>query len=120
MQTDLTGMRILLVEDSPVVGPYTEQLLGDLGCVVVGPAVNMATARELAVSASIDAAVMDVHIRGERVFSICDILEGREIPFLLTSGYAEVATPEKWRNRPRLAKPYRLQDVEQALTALLR
>ncbi len=118
MPTDLTGLRILLVEDSPVVGPFTEQLLEELGCVVVGPAVNMATARELAQSATIDAAVMDVHIRGERVFAICDILEAREIPFVLTSGYADVTTPEKWRDRSRLAKPYRLADVAQALSEL--
>ena len=120
MSTDLNGLRVLLVEDSPVVGPFTEQLLTDLGCIVVGPAVNMATARELAQSASIDAALMDVHIRGERVFAICEILNAREIPFVLTSGYAEVATPEKWRDCSRLAKPYRLEDVEQALAGLIR
>ena len=44
----LKGRRILVVEDSPVVGPFTAELLADLGCEVVGPAPNMAAARELA------------------------------------------------------------------------
>ena len=119
MTTDLNGLRVLLVEDSPVVAPYTESLLAELGCVVVGPAANLATARELAQSAEIDAAMVDVHIRGERVFAICDILQSRGIPFVLTSGYAGSSAPEKWRDHKRLAKPYGLEDVERALRELL-
>ena len=66
----LSGKRILVVEDSPVVGPFTADLLEDLGCEVVGPAPNMAAARELIEEVEFDAALMDVHIRGERVFPL--------------------------------------------------
>ena len=64
----LSGRRILVIEDSPVVAPFTVDVLGELGCDVIGPAPNMAVARELVEAGAFDAALMDVHIRGERVF----------------------------------------------------
>src|SRR3954447_24457306 len=86
MTADFAGRRILLVEDSPVVGPFTADILGELGFQVVGPALNMAAARELIEGEGFDAAILDVHIRGERVFGLLDLLETRGIPFILTSG----------------------------------
>jgi hypothetical protein len=79
----------------------------------------MAVARELIESQDIDAALMDVHIRGERVFPLCEVLAAKGVPFILTSGYADWSMPEKWRDRPRLQKPYTLGAVEEALYQLL-
>jgi CheY-like chemotaxis protein len=115
----LTGRRILLVEDSPVVGPFTADLLGDLGCAVVGPAPTMTAAREMADGERFDAAILDVHIRGERIFPLLDLLEERGVPFLLTSGYADWTMPDQWADRPRVQKPYTIGDIEQALGDLL-
>ena len=116
----LKGRRILVVEDSPVVGPFTAELLADLGCEVVGPAPNMAAARELTESDEpIDAAMMDVHIRGDVVFALCEVLAARGVPFVLTSGYADWQMPDKWDDRPRLQKPYTLEQVEDALARLI-
>ena len=109
-----------MVEDSPVVAPFTADVLGELGCEVVGPAPNMAAARELIEEGAFDAALMDVHIRGERVFPLCDLLESRAVPFILTSGYADWQIPEKLESRPRLQKPYTIEQVEKALAKLLR
>ena len=116
----LEGARILVIEDSPVVAPYAVDVLGDLGCEVVGPAPNMAAARELVEQGEFDAALMDVHIRGERVFPLCDMLEAQGVPYILTSGYGDWKVPEKLEDRPRLQKPYTIDDVEKALKKLLR
>jgi|SRR6476619_1880604 CheY-like chemotaxis protein len=113
----LAGRTILIIEDSPVVGPFTADMLEDLGCNVVGPAPNMATARELVEEAKFDAALLDVHIRGERVFPLCDLLAEKGIPFVLTSGYADWSMPDKWRGCPRIQKPYTIDQVERALGA---
>jgi CheY-like chemotaxis protein len=114
----LQGRRILVVEDSPVVGPFTADLLGELGCEVVGPAPNMAAARELLEQGEFDGALMDIHIRGERVFPLCEMLEAKSVPFVLTSGYADWHMPDKWQDRPRLQKPYTVDQIEQALGGL--
>ena len=115
---DLKGRRILVVEDSPVVGPFTADLLEELGCEVVGPAPNMASARELVEAGEFDAALMDIHIRGERVFNLCEMLEAQGVPFVFTSGYADRNMPEEWEDRPRVQKPYTLDEIDKALSAL--
>jgi CheY-like chemotaxis protein len=114
----LEGRRILVVEDSPVVGPFTADMLEELGCEVIGTAPNMAAARQLVEAGGFDAALMDVHIRGERVFPLCEVLDAKGIPFVFTSGYADWHMAEKWHDRPRLQKPYSLDQVESALKAL--
>ena len=116
---DLNGRRILMVEDSPVVAPFAADLLGELGCEVVGPAPNLAAARTLIEEEQFDAAPLDVHIRGERVFPLCEMLAAKAVPFVLTSGYADWQMTDKWEDRPRLQKPYTLAQVEEALRAAL-
>jgi DNA-binding NtrC family response regulator len=115
----LRGRRVLIVEDSPVVGPFTADILTDLGCAVIGPAPTIAVARELIEAEGLDAAVVDVHIRGERSFQLCDLLEERRVPFVLTSGYGNWQIPEKWADRPRLHKPYLLEGLRDALRTAL-
>lgn len=119
MPSELTGRKIFLVEDSPVVSSFAEDVLAELGCEVVGPAANMASARELAQEATMDGAIVDLRIRGDKIFPICEILAGRGVPFVITSGYADWTMPEKWQDRPQLPKPYTLGDVEAALGKLL-
>ena len=107
------------MEDSPVVAPFTAEILAELGCEVVGPAPTMASARELIDDGNLDAALMDIQIRGERVFPLCDMLAAAGVPFIFTSGYGDWQMAEKWADRPRLQKPYTVEQVEQALTGVL-
>jgi len=109
---------VLVIEDSPVVGPFVADALTELGYEVVGPAPNMAAARELIEEQEFDAALIDVFIRGERVFPLCDLLERKGVPFILTSGYADWQIPEQWEDRPRLNKPYVIDQLEEALASL--
>ena len=118
MREALQGRKILLVEDSPVVSDFAQEVLNELGCEVVGPAANMASARELAQDAEIDGAIVDLRIRGDKSFPICDILASRGVPFVLTSGYADWTMPEALKERPQLPKPYTIGDVEAALGKL--
>ena len=119
MAAELKGRRVLVVEDSPVVAPFAESLLEMLDCTVVGPATSMAAARESAEADPIDVALVDVRIRGEKSFAICEILSRRGVPFVLTSGYADWAVPEEWQSRPQLPKPYKIDDLEEALLRAL-
>ena len=118
MTSVLGGISVLVVEDSPVVAPFTRDVLSELGCRVVGPATNMADARALAGTEQIDAAIIDIRIRGEKSFAICEILAARDVPFFLTSGFADWPIPEEWKDRPRLQKPYSIGDLERTLTNL--
>ena len=118
-QDALAGRRVLVVEDSPVVAEATDQMLCDMGCVVVGPATTMAPALEMAGEERLDAALVDLNIRGGKAFPVLRILRDRSIPFLLTSGYADWSMPEEWQHQPRLAKPYTPNQLREALLNLL-
>ena len=115
----LEGRRILVVEDSPVVAEACEDMLRDMGCIVVGPAANMAAALQLAREEDFDGAIVDINIRGGKAFPVLKILADRGIPFLLASGYADWSMPEEWQGQPRLAKPYTPNQLRESLLQLL-
>ncbi len=115
----LERRRILVVEDSPVVAQACQDMLTDMGCIVVGPATNMATALQLATDEALDGAIVDINIRGGKAFPVLKILDGRGVPFLLASGYADWSMPEEWQDHPRLAKPYSPNSLRESLIALL-
>lgn len=119
MDSKVKGRRILIVEDSPIIADDTGEMIRALGGEVVGPAPNMAVALQLAQEEALDAAVVDVNIRGGKAFSVMAILSDRAIPFLLTSGYANWAMPEEWQHRPRLPKPYSEAALREQLEQLL-
>lgn len=115
----LEGRRILVVEDSPVVAEACADMLRDFGCVVVGPTTSMAIALHLAGEEALDAAIVDINIRGGKAYPALRILAGRGVPFLLASGYADWTMPEEWRDRPRLAKPYTPASLGEAVRGLV-
>ena len=115
----LERRRILIVEDSPVVAQACQDMLTDMGCIVVGPATNMATALQLATDEALDGAIVDINIRGGKAFPVLKILDGRGVPFLLASGYADWSMPEEWQEHPRLAKPSSPNLLRESLIKLL-
>lgn len=114
----LEGRRILVVEDSPVIAVVIEDMLKELGCEVVGPTGSMAVGLELAASETLDAAVIDLNVRGGKIYPVAEILRDRDIPFVIASGYADWTLPDEWRDRPRVTKPYTIETVEKALKGL--
>src|SRR5690606_2638196 len=71
---DLAGLRVLVVEDEMMVSMLIEDMLGDLGCQVVGPAARLDEAMALAADAEIDCAVLDVTLGGQPIFPLADLL----------------------------------------------
>jgi CheY-like chemotaxis protein len=114
----LADRRILVVEDSPLIATVLEDMLKDMGCTVVGPTGNMAFGVELATNEEIDAAVIDLNIRGGKVYPVAEVLAARNIPFIIASGYADWTMRDDMKDRPRLTKPYSAEAVEEQLTKL--
>jgi CheY-like chemotaxis protein len=119
MSGKLAGRRILVVEDSPLIAAVLEDMLKDFGCTVVGPTGNMAFAVDLAGAEALDGAIIDLNIRGGKVYPVAEVLRDRGVPFLLASGYADWTLREDFKDRPRLTKPYSAETVQQKLLALL-
>jgi CheY-like chemotaxis protein len=113
------GRRVLVVEDEMIIVLVIEEALFDLGAQVIGPASRLDEALQLAREASIDAAILDVNIRGGNSYPVADILAERGIPFVFCSGYSDWALEERYRDRPRLAKPYSSKELESRVLQLL-
>ena len=63
----------------------------ELGATVVGPASSINKGLVLANSEDIDAAVLDVNIRSERVDPIAELLRDRHVPIVFATGYGTSA-----------------------------
>lgn len=113
------GCRILVVEDEMMIVILIEDTLLDIGAEVVGPASGVKPALRLANDAPIDAAILDVNIRGGNSYPVADVLAQRGIPFLFCTGYSDWAVEERHRDRPRLSKPYTTKDLEKQVLQLL-
>lgn len=113
------GRQVLVVEDEMTIVMVIEDTLLELGVEVVGPTAYLDEALRLAKEAPIDAAVLDINIRGGNCYSVADILAERKIPFALCSGYADWALEQRHRDRPRLTKPYTSNDLEVRVLELL-
>lgn len=114
--TALAGLRILVVEDEPVVAMCLEDILDELGCITVGPVGRLSEGLALVEVERIDAAVLDINLDGERSNAIASALRDRGIPFAFASGYGTV--PEGF-GAPMIEKPYRSVDIAAALHTLL-
>ncbi|UIJ44190.1 response regulator [Sphingomonas cannabina] len=111
------GKRILVVDDEPFIAMMLEDILGDLGCAVIGPALDLGEAEALARGAAIDAAILDVNLGNRTSHSIADLLRERQIPFVVASGSAEAATVPGASGT--LNKPFWPAAVEAALSELI-
>lgn len=109
---------ILVVEDQIIIATAMRDSLMELGADVVGPCLTLESALEVAVSTKIDAAVLDVWLKGEPCYPVADLLAERGIPFLFTSGVSVEKEPSKFHNSPRLLKPFSNQELYSALSAL--
>lgn len=109
-------LRILLVEDEMLVCMDIQDMLEEFGYRVVGPAAHVNQALDLIEQEPIDLAVLDVNLGRETSYPIAERLSVRGIPFLFSTGYAEVDAA--YKDRPRVQKPFSGQQLCEALKEL--
>lgn len=86
---DLSGVRVLVVEDSWQLGVAMRSLLQAYGAEVSGPVATAADADRVCAERAPDVALVDFNLRGgELAHALIDRLHGRGIHVIVTSGYA--------------------------------
>jgi CheY-like chemotaxis protein len=109
--------RLLLVEDEPMIAFALEDMVVDLGYVVVATAFRLGEALALAAEVEVDGAVLDVNLHEERSFPVAERLARRGIPFLFATGYAEGGLG--WDGEAQvIAKPYSQDQLARALARM--
>ena len=107
-----------MVEDDALLASALVQDLCEMGCVPVGPAASLEEALRLAASdPDLDAAVLDLNLRGKTSWPVADILAGHRVPYLFATGYGNLM--ERRRGAPVLEKPITPAKMSAALRSLI-
>jgi CheY-like chemotaxis protein len=110
----LCGVRVLVVEDEPMVLLALQATLADFGCEVAGAAARLQPALELARGLSFDIAVLDIDLGGARIDPVAEAIAARGLPVVFVTGYGRDAAPRQVP-APVLEKPCEASDLQRAL-----
>jgi CheY-like chemotaxis protein len=111
--SDLAGVRVLVVEDTWHVARAMKGLLEGLGMEVIGPAATVSEAEQHAALMP-ERALIDINLKGEMAYSLIDHLHDEGIPIIVVSGYA-VLTSLTEKAVAILQKPYMASELIAAL-----
>ena len=118
--SSLAGLRILVVEDEYFLAADVSDALRREGAEVIGPvgAADAAMARA-SQEDRIDAALLDINLRGEQVFEVADVLAARGVPLVFTTGYEAAIMPPRYRDSPRCQKPFETTELSALIPGLI-
>lgn len=87
-----------------------EDMLGELGHEVVGLAMRLPQALQMAQEVELDFAILDINLAGRMSFPVAEVLASRGVPFIFASGYGSAGLDAQWRDRARvMKKPFDLK-----------
>jgi DNA-binding LytR/AlgR family response regulator len=108
------GMRVLVVEDEYFLAEDLATRFQSAGAEVIGPAGNVADAIKLVENFEVDGAVLDINLRGRRVYPVADLLQQKHIAFVFASGYGTELEMSGY-DVPHCIKPIDFDSLEKAL-----
>lgn len=113
-------LRILVVEDEPLVALDLEDILTDLSHDVVGAASSVEQALAFVHNGSPlpDAAIVDANLGGQSARPVVETFRDHGIRVVVASGYGPAELARLGFDTPSIAKPYSIRDVETALLRL--
>ena len=116
----LAHCRVLVVEDEFYIADEMALALQKLGAEVVGPVQTKDRALALLASEErIDAAVLDINLKGQAVYPVADALMERGVPFVFATGYDRASVPPEYQRVPLWPKPFDPKALAQALPSVM-
>ena len=117
MALPLAGLRLLLVEDDPIIGLDLRHTLEAAGAVVLGPAHDVAGALALLGTQPVDIGVLDNLVMGGDSLPIADVLAQRGVPFLFHTSHRG-GLRRRYPTVPIIDKPSRPGELVRSVRAL--
>ena len=116
---NLAGLRVLIVEDEPLIAMFLEQALTDIGCATVGVANSLDEAAEKSAELTYDFVTLDVHLAGQQTFKFAKLLSQQLTPFIFCTGYGNIIAPPQLQHVPLLQKPFTELELRDKITLAL-
>ncbi len=111
--------QVLIVEDEPLIAMMLEDFLDVLDQRVAGTVDSVDTALERLGQGGIDAAILDVNLRGgEKSTPVAQALADAGVPFVFATGGSGDSVDPAFHDRPVLQKPFTMDGVAKALASL--
>lgn len=101
----LLNLRVLVIEDEPLLAMTLMYDLEDAGAVPLGPARSIREAWNLLRTEACNAAILDIDLQGEPAYQIADHLIECNVPFIFTTGYDAGSVHERFSQVPVCPKP---------------
>ncbi len=111
----LAGIKVLVIEDEPLISMFIEDLLSDLGCETVAIAANLTDATHKAAEVDCDIIMLDVNLSGKQTFGLAESLFEKHMPFIFSTGYGNPGIPSHLQYVPVLQKPFKDSELKEKL-----
>ena len=102
---DLSGRRILVVEDERLIALDLQDILETWGCVVVGPVATASAALDLVAGTAPDSALLDVNLADGTSEPVAAALKAAGRSFVVLTAYQRTHLSGALRDAPLLSKP---------------
>jgi len=116
----LSGLNVLIVEDSMIIAIDAEYMLRGLGAAMVVVASTIAAAEAAADKQRFDFAMLDVNVGTKTSFDFAARLRRDGVPYIFASGYGDMVPPSA--TQPSVVvvqKPYELAHIAAAVVQTL-
>lgn len=111
----LDQKHILVVEDEFLLARDLTKALEQAGANVIGPVPSVKRAMARLRDERLDAAVLDINVRGENVFPLADALKERAVPIVFATGYEDLWAERGYSESPCLLKPIDFEKLVEVL-----
>jgi PAS domain S-box-containing protein len=114
----LRGLRVLVIEDEPLVAMELAAIIQDAGAEAAGPVSSCEAALQKVSAGGFDLAILDGNLLGEPVDDIAAALTRAKVPFLFISGYGRESLPRAYALAPLVGKPFASKTLVDELVKL--
>jgi DNA-binding LytR/AlgR family response regulator len=109
----LSNITFMLLEDDPVIASMMEDYIIEMGGMVAASFQRLADAHEFVSEdmPQIDVAILDLSVDGDYSTGLARDLVDLDVPVVFCTGYDVMSIPARWRETPRLSKPFSANDI---------
>jgi two-component SAPR family response regulator len=118
--SDISDVKILIVEDDYLVAQWLALELNSAGCEVIGPVPTAELAIRTLENSPVDVAILDVQLAAGTSASVARAMLARDLGFVFLTGFSDLdVLPEDLRGYRMLQKPLDPERVRSTILDLV-